>query len=263
MPKSVVIITGASSGIGMEFALQLDAHLRKTDEIWLIARREDKLIELSKRLRNNTRILSMDITDENQIDRLSDTLAKHNAQIRMLVNCAGFGIIGNFEKGKSVDQAGMIRLNCEALTNVTLCCLPYMIKNTRIIQIASSAAFVPQPGFAVYAATKAYVNSFSLALREELKERRIYVTSVCPGPVDTAFFDRAEANGSIFSVKKMIMADAKNVVRKALRDACKGKAKSIYSWPIQGFEILCKMVPHGILIPAISALKMSQSISEK
>ena len=259
MAKSIVIITGASSGIGMEFALQLDAHLRKTDEIWLIARRKDKLLELSRKMRNNTRILSMDITKEGQIERLADTLEDNDCQIRMLINCAGYGIIGNFMGSNCEEQAGMVRLDCEALTNVTHCCLPYMCKKSRIINIASSAAFVPQPGFAIYAATKSYVNSFSLALREELMDKEIYVTSVCPGPVDTAFFDRAEANGSIMNIKKMIMADVRDVVRKALRDSCYKKAKSVYSLPIQAFDVLCKMVPHTVLVPAIKAVKMMQT----
>ncbi len=256
MSKSVVVITGASSGIGMEFALQLDAHLRKTDEIWLIARSKDKLLELSKRMRNNTRILSMDVTKDGQIERLADTLEDNDCRIRMLINCAGYGIIGNFAGSDQADQAGMVRLNCEALTNVTHCCLPYMCKNSRIINIASSASFVAQPGFAVYAATKSYVDSFSMALREELIDKKIYVTSVCPGPVDTAFFDRAEANGSIMNIKKLIMADAQGVVRKALRDACFKRPRSVYSLSIQAFQILCKMIPHGILIPIIKALKM-------
>lgn len=240
----------------MEFALQLDAHLRKTDEIWLIARRKDKLTELSQRMRNNTRILSMDVTKEAQIERLADTLEDNNCQIRMLINCAGYGVIGNLSGSNREDQAGMVRLNCEALTNVTHCCLPYMCRNSRIINIASSAAFVPQPGFAVYAATKSYVNSFSLALREELLEKGIYVTSVCPGPVDTAFFERAEANGSTMNIKKLIMADVQGVVTKALRDACKKKPKSVYSLSIQAFEVLCKLVPHSILVPVIKAVKM-------
>ena len=259
MSKSIVVITGASSGIGMEFALQLDAHLRKTDEIWLIARRKEKLVELSKRMRNNTRILSMDITKEGQIERLEDTLADNDCRIRMLINCAGYGIIGDFSGSNREEQAGMIRLNCEALTNVTHCCLPYMCRKSRIINIASSASFVPQPGFAIYAATKSYVHSFSVALREELKEKEIYVTSVCPGPVDTAFFDRAEANGSIMNIKKRIMADVHGVVEQALWDSCHKKARSVYSLPIRAFDVLCKAVPHSILVPVIKAVKLMET----
>lgn len=258
MAKSVVIIVGASSGMGAEFALQIDAHLRKTDEIWLIARSKDKLEALSSRMRNNTRILAMDITKEAQIERLQDTLMDNDCVIRMLVNCAGYGVIGDFSSTTCEDQVGMVRLNCEALTHVTHCCIPFMRPNSRIIQIASCAAFLPQPGFAVYAASKAYVHSFTQALREELKDKGISVTSVCPGPVDTPFFDRAEKTGKVLAIKKATMVDSQSVVRKALRDACAKKAVSVYSFPIQAVWVLTKLVPHSLVLPLIRAYKEHQ-----
>lgn len=205
MAKNIVIITGASSGIGMEFALQIDAHLRKTDEIWLIARNRQKLKTLAGGLRNNTRVLAMDITVDAQIDRLRDMLREERCRIRMLVNSAGYGMIGDVAELKLQEQTGMVRLNCEALTAVTRCCLPFMSRGARILQMASSASFVAQPGFAVYAATKSYVLSFSRSLREELKEKSIWVTAVCPGPVETEFFDIAEKYGSTLAVKKLTL----------------------------------------------------------
>lgn len=255
MAKNIVIITGASSGIGMEFALQIDAHLRKTDEIWLIARDRQKLKALSAQMRNNIRVLSMDITIEAQIDRLRDMLQEQHCRIRMLVNSAGYGIIGDVAELKLQEQTGMVRLNCEALTAVTRCCLPYMSRGSRIIQMASSASFVAQPGFAVYAASKAYVDSFSLALREELKGREIYVTSVCPGPVDTPFFDIAERHGSTLSVKKLTLVTPERVVTKALRDACLKRPRSVCSLPIQAFEAICKILPHTVITAAIRVMK--------
>ncbi len=258
MAKSVVIIVGASSGMGAEFALQIDAHLRKTDEIWLIARSKDKLEALSSKMRNNTRILAMDITKEAQIERLQDTLIDNDCVIRMLVNCAGYGVIGDFSSTTCEDQVGMVRLNCEALTHVTHCCIPFMRPNSRIIQIASCAAFLPQPGFAVYAASKAYVHSFTQALREELKGKGISVTSVCPGPVDTPFFDRAEKTGKVLAIKKATMVDSQSVVRKALWDACAKKAVSVYSFPIQAVWVLTKLVPHSLVLPLIRAYKERQ-----
>lgn len=257
MSKSVVIVVGASSGMGEEFALQLDAHLRKTDEIWLIARSKEKLEVLSRRMRNNVRILAMDITKEAQIERLQDTLLDNDCVIRMLVNCAGYGVIGDFSQLTAEEQAGMVRLNCEALTNVTHCCIPFMRKNSRIIQMASCAAFIPQPGFAVYAASKAYVHSFTQALRQELRGKGISVTSVCPGPVDTPFFDRAEKTGNMLAIKKMTMVDSASVVRKALRDACDRKATSVYSLPIQAVWVLTKLVPHNMALPVMHAYKNS------
>ena len=255
MSKSVVIVVGASSGMGEQFALQIDAQLRKTDEIWLIARRNDKLTQLAKRMRTNTRILAMDITKEAQVERLADTLEEHDCKIRMLVNCAGYGVIGDFADLECEEQLGMIRLNCEALTHVTYACLPYMVKGTRVIQLASCAAFMPQPGFAVYAATKAYVNSFTQALRAELMDKGIIVTSVCPGPVDTPFFDIAEKSGKMLSIKAMTMVDSRDVVAKALRDSVDKKATSVYSLPIQAFAVLAKVVPHSLILPVVRFIK--------
>ncbi len=255
MSKSVVIIVGASSGLGEQFALQIDAHFRKTDEIWLIARRKEKLIQLSRRMRNNTRIWAMDVTDDFQLQRLRNSLEENNCQIRMLGNCAGYGVIGDFAELEYEEQMGMIRLNCEALTKITQLCLPHMVKGTRIIQMGSSAAFMPQPGFAVYAASKAYVHSFTQALREELKEKGIYVTSVCPGPVDTPFFDIAEKNGQMLAIKAMSLVDSNDVVAKALRDSCAKKAMSVYGLPIKGFSLLAKLVPHNILLPIVRRMK--------
>lgn len=255
MAKNIVIITGASSGIGMEFALQIDAHLRKTDEIWLIARNRQTLKALASLMRNNIRVVAMDITIDAQIDRLRDMLEEENCRIRMLVNSAGYGIIGDVAELELQEQTGMVRLNCEALTAVTRCCLPYMSRGARIIQMASSASFVAQPGFAVYAATKAYVDSFSLALREELKERKIYVTSVCPGPVDTPFFDIAERYGSTLSVKRLTMVTPERVVSQALRDACLKRPRSVCSLSIQAFEAVCKVLPHTFITAGIRILK--------
>lgn len=254
--KTIAIITGASSGIGMEFALQIDAHLRKTDELWLIARDRIKLATLTKRLRNNCKVLSMDLTNEAQIERLRSSLEDENCEIRLLVNCAGFGLMGKAEKLDSNEQSAMVRLNCEALTNVTLSCLKYMANNGRILQMASSAAFFPQPGFAVYAATKAYVDSFSVALNEELKSRGIVVTSVCPGPVDTPFFDVAEREEKTLAIKKLCMADPYFVVDKALRDSVILKKKrSVYSMPIKALQIASKLIPDGLWVPYVWSLK--------
>lgn len=255
MSKNIIIITGASSGIGREFALQMDPYFTNIDEFWLIARSKTRLGKLSAQLRHKVKILAMDITKEAQLERLADTLEDNDAVVRILVNCAGYGLMGDFENMETESALGMIRLNCEALTHVTSRCIPFMRRNSRIIQLASSAAFLPQPGFAVYAATKSYVLSFSRALGEELRKKGIYVTSVCPGPVDTPFFDIAEQNGSTLSVKKYTMVQPEQVVTKALKDSYYKHAKSVYSIPIRAFELFCKCIPHESLIRTVSCLK--------
>lgn len=142
---NVIVITGASSGIGMEFALEMDNYFSNVDEIWLVARSRDKLEEVAKVMEHKTRILAMDITQDAQLDRLEDTLKENDAIVRVLVNCAGYGLMGSFEKQERDGVLGMVRLNCEALTNITHRLIPYMKKGSRIIQMASSAAFAP-PG---------------------------------------------------------------------------------------------------------------------
>lgn len=255
MSMNVIIITGASSGIGREFALQMDSYFSNIDEFWLIARDKAKLTEIAGSLRHKARVLAMDITKEAQLERLEDTLTERDAIVRMLVNCAGYGLMGSFSRQKPEGQTGMVRLNCEALTHITHRCLPFMRRGSRILQMSSSAAFLPQPGFAVYAATKAYVLSFSRALGEELRGRGIYVTSVCPGPVDTPFFEIAERYGSTLAIKKLTMVTPERVVSQALRDSYHRRAMSVCSLPIVAFEAAAKYLPHQALLHTMAFVK--------
>lgn len=239
---NIAIITGASSGMGKEFARQLAGCLSKTDEIWLLARRRDALKALAHELTKEdihgrsikVRTIEIDITDEGKLARFAEVLMIRNAGISVLVNCAGTGIYGSFEKQSRDEVTQTVRLNALALTQMTKLCLPYMRKGSKIIQLSSGAAFLPQPDFAVYAASKAYVYSFSRALRKELKKKGVSVTVVCPGPVKTPFLDHAYGRyGKMNILKKMTMAKPEEVVKKALKD-CKGqKAVSIYGLPMK------------------------------
>lgn len=187
--KCIAVITGASSGIGREFARQIAAAYPSLSEIWVLARRLTALRELEAELPGKkVRILPLDLTEDTALETLEALLKKERPCIRILVNSAGCGKSGPVESQDWKDASRMLDVNCRALTAVTMLCLPYLKKGSRIIQIDSGSAFLPQPGFAVYAASKAYVLSFDQALGAELKDRGITVTSVCPGPVDTEFF---------------------------------------------------------------------------
>ena len=192
-----------------------------------------------------------DLTDKEQRLRLREILKEKQPQVKMLVNCSGYGKIGLYEDIPEEDISGMIELNCLALTSVTYEVLPYMTKKSRIINLASSAAFLPQPKFAVYAATKSYVLSFSRALHEEVKKNGIFVTAVCPGPVRTEFFDIAQMTGEVAFYKKIMMANPAKVVEQALRDSLKGKTVSVYGGMMKAFRILCKVLPHEWLMKFI------------
>lgn len=253
--KRILIITGASSGMGREFALQLDKRLGKTDEFWLIARRKEKLQELSDILSHKCVLFGMDLTDKNAMDSFSDTLQIEAPQVQMLINCSGYGVMGAFLALDKSEQLGMIDLNCRALTEMTYLCIPYMKKGSRIIQLASSAAFMPQADFAVYAASKSYVLSFSRALNEELKEKGIAVTAVCPGPVKTEFFERAEKDGKTLALKKYAMVEAGRVVSDALLASKMKWDISVCSIPIILFMAVAKILPHSLILKICYMMK--------
>ena len=142
--KKIVIITGASSGFGLEFALQLDDMFHELDEMWLIARRRERLEKLKGSLSVPARIIAMDVTREEDILSFRSLLERENISVRMLVNSAGFGLMGRFDKIGIEEQLQMLEVNCKALTRITYECIPYICRNGRILQLASSAAFVPR-----------------------------------------------------------------------------------------------------------------------
>lgn len=244
----VAIVTGASSGMGREFIMQIADRFGGIGEIWAIARRQERIEELSPIVPVKVRSFAIDLTDDSRLECLQDVLFEEKPEVKWLINAAGYGKIGAAGSINLNDELGMVDLNCRALCAVTHMVLPYMSENSRIIQFASAAAFLPQPGFAIYAATKAFVLSYSRALNEELKPRKILVTAVCPGPVRTEFFDVAEATGRIPFYKKIVMADPKKVVRLALRDSMMGRPVSVYGMTMKFFRLLCKTVPHSIIL---------------
>lgn len=231
---NIAIITGASSGLGSEFARQMDQMLGKTDEIWLLARSKDVLEELSHFLKHKTRAIAIDLTDEKALLQFEEVLAIQNPRITVLVNCAGVGINGVFSRQSKENIDAMINLNIVALTSMTRICLPYMKQGSKILQFSSGAAFVPQAAFAVYAASKAYVYSLSRALERELKGRGITVTAVCPGPVNTPFLTHAYGKTyRLQGLKKLTMLETGCVVSKAILDCKHGKTVSVCGLPMK------------------------------
>ena len=245
---NIIVITGASSGIGEEFLRQYDQMIRYKCEFWLIGRNTDKLYALTKELLNPCRIFAYDLSGEEWIEDWNQVLKKNQPSVRLLINSAGYGLSGIFSDLDLKEQSGCIDLNCRALTQMTYTCIPYMSRNARMIQMASSAAFLPQPGFAVYAASKAYVMSFARALKRELKKKNISITIVCPGPVDTPFFTRGNNHAATGSLKRIAMKKPAAVVKQAIRDAGKRREFSICGGMMQNVFILSKIIPHAFLM---------------
>jgi hypothetical protein len=231
---NIAIITGASSGMGQEFARQLDNKLCKTDEIWLLARRKEPMEELAETMHTKTRTVVIDMTEEKELKQFEEVLAIQNPKITVLVNCAGVGSHGMFSRQSQQEISDMVDLNIVALTKMTRICIPYMHRGSKIIQFASGAAFMPQAAFAVYAASKSYVYSLSRALSKELKPYGISVTAVCPGPVNTPFLEHAYGDVSKMSVlKKMVMEKTDCVVSKAIDDSITKKTVSVCGLPMK------------------------------
>ena len=186
-----VLITGASAGIGREFARQLAGCARS---LILVARREDRLAELRDELQQQhpnlvVQIRQGDLADFAQLHELMEWLDRERIDVDILVNNAGLGDSGPFATSGPIRNEQMTLVNVVALTSLTRHLLPQMIAKRRggILNVSSSAGFLPMPGSAVYAATKAYVTSFSEALRAELHGTGVSVCALCPGPVATEF----------------------------------------------------------------------------
>lgn len=244
----IAIVTGASSGMGREALIQLADRFGGLDEIWAVARRKERLDELAGQVPVKLRIYDLDLQEREDWDVLLEDLERERPNVKFLVNAAGYGKIGRVGSLDRRDETGMVHLNCEALCAVTHMVLPYLSDHSRILNFASAAAFLPQPEFAVYAATKSFVLSYSRALDVELKPRDIRVTAVCPGPVKTEFFDIAETTGVVPLYKKLVMANPKKVVRLAIRDCMMGKCVSVYGPVMKAFWLLCKALPHSVLL---------------
>jgi uncharacterized protein len=215
------LITGASAGIGCEFARQLAGRARS---MILVARREDRLVELADELQRehpNLRIhiRKVDLADLEELQDLLQWLDREKLGVDLLINNAGLGDSGQFANSDPVRNSEMTLVNVTALTSLTRHLVPQMITKHRcgILNVSSSAGFLPIPGSAVYAATKAYVTSFSEALRAELRETDVSVCAVCPGPVVTEFQQVARRENAHAEVgPKLLVVPVEQVVRDAL-----------------------------------------------
>ncbi len=254
MYQRIAIITGSSSGIGKAFVELLagdkgEFYKSPFDEIWAVARREDALNELAESVQG-TKIVPVvaDLSDDSGIQVIEDKLKSEEPKVGLLINSAGMGI-----KGKVMDKSDRvlddtISINCSALSRMMRITVPYMKSEGSkpgIINIASSAGFLPQPGFAAYAASKSYVISFSRAMSYELKSLGITVTVVCPGPVRTDFQRRAtEGREADFNDwRKNFVIDPVKLARVSLKASVKGKRMLVYPFSQKMLHLASKILP--------------------
>lgn len=236
----IAIITGASSGIGREFAYQVDD--LGFEEIWLIARRVDRLKEVSKDLKTKSKVLNYDLLEDSSYEDFSKVLKENTPEISLLINSAGLGYNDYFENISLSDEDKLIDLNIKSPTRLIKIALPFMARPSTIINLGSVAGFLPQGKFASYAASKSYIISLSRALNRELRPKKIHVACLCPNPVDTEFSTNSED-----SIKKFAKEDIKKLVKKALKKA--GHRDLITTHPASKFIlVISKILPHSFIM---------------
>jgi uncharacterized protein len=218
--RKVALVTGASAGLGVEFARQLS---KRGHRLVLAARRKERLEGLAKEL-GNARAVTIDLSKPNAAAKLMADVEAHSETVDLLVNNAGFGLIGHFAELDAKRERQMIDLNIGTLADLCRAVAPGMIerKSGGIINVASTAAFQPGPKMAVYFATKAFVLSLTEALHEELKPHGIHVTCLCPGPTRTEFGDVAGFGGN--GLFDRVAMESPEVVKAGLEGLDRNKA---------------------------------------
>lgn len=222
------LITGASSGLGAGFAKALAA---KGHDLILVARRADRLETLAALLREQygvkVHVLPTDLTESGAVAGLMEEIAAQGLTVTHLINNAGYGLRGPFTEMDGPSQARMIDLNCRVPTELTHAVLPAMVASGRggVLNIASTAAFQPGPWMAVYYATKAFLLSFSEAVHDEVKDKGVAVSALCPGPTRTEFFVHAEMEDS--TLNRFMAGAPEKVVEDGLKALAGNKAVRI------------------------------------
>ena len=246
---NIAIVTGASSGMGREFVRQLSEYVQ-VDAIWAIARRAEALEALKEEVSVPVRPIILDLLREESFRTIRQLLEAEKPEVKLLVNAAGFGKFGAYQKVSLEDDCRMIDLNCKALLAMTRLCLPYMGPGSHILQLDSLSAFQPVPYITTYGATKAFVLSYSRSMNRELKPRGIRVMAMNPGWVKTEFFNHAfQTNGDGEVQYFDRLYEAKDVVRTGLRDLYRSrKDYSVHGLPVKLQVLAVKIVPHSIVM---------------
>jgi uncharacterized protein len=249
--KQVALVTGASAGLGAEFARQLS---KRGHRLVLAARRKDRLDALVKEL-GDARAVAVDLAAPGAAERLLDNIAGASETVELLINNAGFGLIGRFAELDAGRQREMIDLNAGALTELCRGVVPGMIerRSGAILNVASTAAFQPGPKMAVYFATKAFVLSLSEALHEELKPHGIKVSCLCPGPTRTEFGEVAGFGGN--SLFDKVAMDAPGVVRAGLQALDRNRAVVVTGWMNKIGAASTRFAPRSVVRKIAGAIK--------
>lgn len=242
------IITGASAGMGKIFAEKLSAAFPEIECVWLIARRVDRLDEIGKNLKIKAVSVPLDLTKSDDIAALSRKLQDENPDVKLLINNAGCGYLGNVDETDPYLLERMVDLNIKSLTLVTNAVVPHMSSGSNIINISSIASFCPNPRMTVYSSSKAYVSSFSIGLRDELRTKGISVLAVCPGPMDTEFIEIGGIKGHSQMFNTLPYCTPEKVVDGSLKAAKAGRAVYTPKAFFKLYRFIAHVLPRTITV---------------
>ena len=243
------IITGASSGLGREYARHAFENFG-LDELWLIARREGAMRDIAAQMPDRRiRVLPCDLSRTEEIDRICALAAQEKPEIRLLVNNAGLGFLGDFETIEEKNNRAMCDVNMRAPTLLTAALIPYIQRGAAIIFVSSIAAFAPTPRMSVYCSTKAYIQSLAKALRYELSPRGIHVLAVYPCPMDTDFLAVGGINGNSKTFDMLPRCIPEKVAKVSLARAAAGKGSYTPLMLMKFYRVLAKLLPHSLIMP--------------
>ena len=257
------LVTGASGGIGYELAKVL---AREGNDLVLVARSTEQLEKIAADLREDfgvdVRVLPADLSEPGAPDRIQERLVADGLGVDILVNNAGFGTLGPFASRDTASQVDMVQVNVAALTHLSHLFIGPMVERGRgrIMNVASTAAFQPGPGMAVYFSTKAYVLSFSEALAEELRGSGVTVTTLCPGPTVTGFQKRAGMERSALG-GRMVTASAASVARAGYRGMMRGRRVVIPGWTNRVGTVLPRLFPRALATRIVARLTAARERS--
>ncbi len=247
----IAVVTGASSGVGAEFVRQLAAGAGgPLDEIWAIARRKDRLEELAAECAVDVRPIAADLTKAESLAEISQLLEEEHPQVQWLVNSAGFGKFGDAREVSPDEMADMVRLNCLAVVEMCYRTLPHMIAGSRIVNLASVASFIPQPGLVAYSATKRFVLDFTQGIDYELGQVGIHACALCPKFMRTEFLDNPGEQSDVDHLTKIGFEDKSHAVASAIRAAVLGKSLCISSPDMRLAYVATKLLPYRLAIAA-------------
>ncbi len=246
---SIAIITGASSGLGKCYVDAVIKLYPEIYEIWLIARRKERLQEVSNLYSGKQFVIfPMDMSNLENYNLLEERLKYSEAKIKVLVNDAGVARSGSFKEMSISDMMSIIDLNCKGATVITRICLPYMESGGTILEVSSTSAFVPNTNLVVYSASKSYLSMLSLGLREELKSQKINVCAVCPGLMLTEMNQKDGKQHLTKGQRRLPIIDPNVAAIKSLKAAKKGYAVYTTGTFYKFYRLLTKILPQTFLV---------------